>query len=211
MAPVTFTQRSQIGSGQLIAAGPVGDCLDKLQVGVNLVDDTQLASPTSAVWRTVAQCEYGSGIAGLSTTPCYVGGSAIIASGGAGNAVRGLWIPDSADIAVAGKTTRLRVRSLIIPNTINPSITITWGLYPITAISGATSAGEGLTLGTVIAGSTAALAPTASTPADVKGSSFDISAVTGGLGGYVLGLVGSGAQNANSNVACTTYLEMRHT
>lgn len=170
------------------------------------VEESEL-SDRDANWQSIVQCDYRAGINGLSTTPCYAGGTAIIVSGSAGSAVSGLWIPNASDIAITGKTTHLRVRALIVPNTVNPGVTFTWGLYPISAISGATNAGEGLTLGTVIAGSTAALAPTASTPADVKGTSFDVSAVTGGLGGYVIGVVASGAQAATSNVACIAFLE----
>lgn len=163
-------------------------------------------------WETLVQLDFRGGIAGLSTTPCYVGGTGILTSGGAGGqAISGLWVPPTAsDIAVTSKTTRLRVRVSYATNATAPGITLTWGLYPITVLAGGIN-NITPTLGTVISGSTAAVAsPAANTPAEAKSGSFDLSAVTGGLGGFAMGVVGSGAQAGNSNLACTAYLEMRH-
>lgn len=211
MAPVTFTQRAQIAAGLAVAAGPVGDCFDKLLAGVNLVDDTQLASPTNAVWRTVQSCHgpVGPGGVALSTSLFYFGTTSLVASGGGGAATaQGIWVPPSAgDIAVVSKTTRMRLRVPFGVNGVAPGITITWGLYPVT-MSG--SGAMILTLGTVVAGSTAvATTPALGTAAAPASAGFDFSVLVAGA--YIFGVTGSGTQAANSVVSSQPILEMRHT
>lgn len=191
--------------------GPFTDIRTFLTDGSAAIGDTMLTSPTNAVWRTVFQLDFRAGITSLSTTPCYVGGTAIVASGSPGSAISGLWSPaTSADVAVVSKTTRLRIRAAWGINATGPGITITWGLYPITTLAGGIN-NITPTLGTVIAGSTAAVAsPTAGQAGVALGTSFDFSTLSFGTD-YVIGVVGSGAQAANSLVGCTAYLEMRHT
>lgn len=192
--------------------GPFVDIKTFLTDGSAAVGDTILASPSNPVWRTVVELDYRGGISSLSTTASYVGGTALLPSGGGGGqAISGLWlVPTASDVAVAGKTTRLRVRVSYATNATGPGITLTWGLYPVTGLAGGVGAIVA-TLGTVAAGSTAAAAsPVANTSGEVKSGSFDLSGLIAG-GGYVIGVVGSGAQAGNSLLACTAYLEMRHT
>lgn len=174
------------------------------------VPDTLLASPTNAVWRTVLPSYFP--VLSLTTASFYASTNGLNASGSAGGiTAQGVWVPPSSgDIAVAGKTTRMRLRVSWLTNATAPGITITWGLYPVTGLAG----GAGLisvTMGTVIAGSTAAAVTPAVTTAGVStGASFDFSAITGGTA-YILGVAGSGSQAANSLVAANAILEMRHT
>lgn len=171
--------------------------------------DTSLASPTNAVWRTVFSIN--AVVSALTTTACYfqtTGGS--VATGGFGAPV-GLWVPITAgDVAVAGKTTRLRSRVSWATNAGAAGITLTWGLYLVNVLGGTAQNGVNLTLGSVIAGSTAAVAsPSIDTVGSVTGSSFDLSTLVGSQ--YVPGVVGSGSQGANSSVSFQYELQMRHT
>lgn len=177
--------------------------------------DTSLASPANVVWRTVAAGAGGSSsiIGQITTTPAWfsAGGSTNASGASANNSPQGLWTPPPAgDINVAGKTTRLRLRVVYLVNATAPGITITWGLYPVTPSGGGAST-VALTLGTVIAGSTAAVVtPAIGASGTVTGASFDLSAVSVGTN-YVLGVVGSGTQAASSHVSTAATLEMRHT
>lgn len=186
--------------------GPFTDIKTFLTDGSGAITDGMLTSSPLGVWRTVAT-SFGAMVA-LGTTPAYFSTNGLT-TGGSLTAM-GMWSPPAAaDIAVTSKTTRLRLRVPYATNATAPAITFTWGLYPVT-----TGGGAGLltlTLGTVVAGSTASVAsPSANTGGVATGSSFDSSVLTAG-NLYVLGVVGSGTQAANSNVGCQFNLEMRHT
>lgn len=190
-------------------SGPFADIKTFLTDGSGAVGDTILASPSNPVWRTVITTD--GIIASLTTTAVMFAGNNLIASGaGTSFSFKGLWVPQSTDLAVTGKTTRLRLRVAWSTNTVAPAITLTWGLYPISAVGGAAGS-LSYTLGTVVAGSTVAVAtPIASTANVGTSAGFDVSAVTSG-NPYIIGVVGSGSQAANSQVGCQPILEMRHT
>lgn len=87
-----------------------------------------------------------------------------------------LYLLTAADLAITGLTTKLRVVGVVKTATA-PAITITIGLYPVTAAAASTA-------GTVIAGSEV----TITTPAansDVSGNSGDLTLPADGL--YILG------------------------
>lgn len=98
-----------------------------------------------------------------------------------GVAIRGL---TAADYAVAGLTTKLNVEVTVATNSSLPAVTITAGLYPITVST------NNYTFGTVLAGSTVAVAtPGASiftTPANSGDFTFPAN------GAYGLGVIVSG-------------------
>lgn len=214
MTTLTYTTLASLVAGSPEKIADVVDCLQKIQAVINgNVDDaTNLTSPNNAVWRPVLG-EHA--VARDLTTGLFHFGQSAIATGsgvGAGG-ITALWVPPSAgDVAVAGKTTRLRLRIPWAVNATNAGINVTWGLYPISSLAG----GVGVitpTLGTVIAGSTAnAPTLTAGTAGVATGASFDLSAVTGSAtGAYCIGVTGSGAMAANSMIPCELILEMRHT
>lgn len=170
--------------------------------------DGQLASPTSPVWRTVFNIS--SVVSNLTTTVAYFNAANIVNSGSFGLPL-GLWTPATAgDVAVAGKTTRLRTRVSWATNASAAGITFTWGLYPVTGLAGTAANGTNVTLGTVVSGSTIALAsPTASNSAAAASSTINLSDLVATT--YVPAIVGSGSQAANSSVLFQFALEMRHT
>lgn len=191
--------------------GPFVDIKTFLTDGSGAVGDTILASPNNAAWETVTKCQQP--ITGLTTASWYAATNGMNQSGVGGSlTVQGLWVPPTAgDVAVAGKTTRLRLQVPWIVNSTVPGINVTWGLYPITGTSGGSSAII-VTMGTVIAGSTAAQASAgfAAGQGFATSTSFDFSAVTGAVA-YIIGVTGSGSQAAASVINCEPILQMRHT
>lgn len=189
--------------------GPFTDIKTFLTDGSGAVGDTILASPNNAVWKPQLN-EHGYMNGNLTTGVFFFnqGGQAVLSGTGA-NGVAAVWAPPAAaDVAVAGKTTRLRIRIAYLVNSTSAAVTATWGLYPITGSSGGVST-ISPTLGTVVAGSTAAAA-LAGANGVATGSSFDFSAVTSG-GAYCIGVTGSGSMAASAEVSCQLVLEMRHT
>ena len=61
---------------------------------------------------------------------------------------------DDADYAISGMTAKMRIRGIVSTNATQPTITFTFGLYPITFQGAADTLTA--TLGTVVSGSTAA-------------------------------------------------------
>jgi hypothetical protein len=137
--------------------------------------------------------------------------AAAVPSASSTGGAQGIWVaPTASDVAITGKTTRLRLRVPYMVNATAPGITLTWGLYVVSALAGGVGSIT-VTLGAVVTGSTAAaVTPSASGPGSTTGSSFDMSLITPGSA-YVIGVVGSGTQAANSVVASQPILEMRHT
>lgn len=122
------------------------------------ITDANLASPVAGVYRDI--CEVTMAGAGVNqSTGTYffgniaAGDCALVATGGSTATYRVLGLRQfvAADYAVAGKTTKLRVRMQIVTGSTSPGSTVvTGGLYPITISSG------NWTMGTVVSGTTAA-------------------------------------------------------
>ena len=116
------------------------------------VTDTKLASPNNGVFKTIHKGTTGV-TAGLTAGSIYiptVGG--FLSGGGVSPQVDVVRIAP-ADLLVAGKTTKLRLCcSLILNSPTMGSSVATFGLYPITAVSGTTTVTW--TLGSVVTGST---------------------------------------------------------
>jgi hypothetical protein len=116
---------------------------------------------------------------------------------------------DPADYpTVNGLAAKLRIRAQVFCNDVAPTGNYTFGLYPVTRP--ATSGGAGLviyTVGTVIAGSTAAVnTPAADSSNNVVGADFAIPAA----GHYVLGVVTTAAVAASAHVHISAQLQMRN-
>lgn len=111
----------------------------------------------------------------------------------------------SANYAVTGYSTKLKLFLSWMTNNTAPAVTFTSGLYPITSTGNATSIT--LTLGTVISGSTIALgAPIASSNGVANGTDFTFPAD----GAYVPGVVNSGTTVAASLTILNLVLAYRH-
>lgn len=120
----------------------------------------------------------------------------------AGSAATGFYI-DPADFTAGSRSTKFRLRLALAVNSTAPTSTFTLGLYPQSAIGGASHT---VTLGTVVSGSTAAIAaPSASAVAKTDGSDFTISSA----GMYFLGLLVTTTMAVSSLVSATATLEVR--
>lgn len=113
---------------------------------------------------------------------------------------------DDADYTIAGRTTKLRLRAQVSANATAPgTITLTFGLYPLTVAGAAGVLTH--TLGTVVSGSTAAATnPSASTITSVVGSDFNVPAD----GAYGLAVVTSATVPANGLLGVNAHLQLRH-
>lgn len=114
---------------------------------------------------------------------------------------------DPADYAIAGKTTKLRLKIGTLVNDTAPGNTMTWGLYPV----GTPAGGSGIlnpALGTVVAGSTVAQTTPAANAKTAPVSSGDFTIPAAGF--YMIGMASTGAMAANSKVATTVAIEVRN-
>lgn len=103
---------------------------------------------------------------------------------------------EPARYAIAGKTTMLQIVVALAVNDTAPGNTMTFGLYPISTVSGA-AAQVVLGLGAVVAGSTVAIVtPAANAKPIVESAKFAMPA----LGLYALGVVHSAGTAANSEM-----------
>ena len=178
------------------------------------LEDLNLASPNNAVYRTVFRSGATIGDDVLAAT--YLLGrnatGAIITSGTTTTTTGGEWVDlpllpiVAADYTVDGKTTKLRVRAQVAANATQPTITFTFGLYPISVAGAADNLT--FTAGTVVAGSTVAIAsPAASTVTAGASAEFDVPTD----GAYALGVVTSGTLTNDNTSYLSALLQMRHT
>lgn len=113
---------------------------------------------------------------------------------------------DPADYLANTRTTKLRVRAAVVPS-VAPAITFTVGLYPVSTYAvGASIHPRVNALGTVVSGSTAAVAsPPVNAVTKVDSSEFNFPAA----GAYVLGIAQAGAPAATSVTDFVVSLQMR--
>lgn len=195
-----------ITGGQLAAAAGIvgGQLLD------GTVADTDLASPNNAVYKTLLVARGGLGSDTTAGTYHLTAGGndkhavAVPVASLAASIPQVIYF-DDADYTVSSKTQKLRVRAQILTNATQPTITFTFGLYPVTVAGGADQIT--FTLGTVVPGSTVAFAsPAASTASQNNSGDFTIPAD----GVYALGLVTSGTLTNNAVVIPSAQLQSRH-
>jgi hypothetical protein len=119
-----------------------------------------------------------------------------------------LWWPISADVAVAGRTARLRLAAILGVNTIAPGATLTVELRRITAIAGG-AADMSLTV------AAAALSVAFATPAASarsRGASSEIDLTSLAADPYLVTVsVSGGTTVVNSMTTLSVALELRHT
>lgn len=195
MATLTYTTVSNIVNGNVNNASDVSTAFTQVQASVNSVADSQIASPNNLVPRTIATAPFivNSAFTAGNYSFQLAQGGLLIASGGLGAPYT---VPlDTTSYAVTGKTTQLIVRvSLLV--SVGPSITFTFGLYPITSVGGTTNAV--VTLGTVTTGSTIAFAsPGSGTNTFGASSQFNVP----GSGVWVPGVALSGTMPAGTQAS----------
>lgn len=137
-----------------------------------------------------------------------IGAFDALLSGGAAGATGArvpLWHPVAADLAVAGRTTQVRVVADLLVNGTAPAASFVTGLHLVTP-SGAAN------VMTLTAGAAVAAVPVVTTPAANSQSRSEGGWVAlPAAGSYALGVVVSGGPiAAGSLVALTARLEMRH-
>lgn len=174
------------------------------------ITDAKLAAPNNAAYRRIDQAT--SVVAAGTTAAHYAlrpGSTPVASAADMGTTPAQVLHLDAAHYTVAGKTTKLRVKTVVMQNNTDAAVTFTFGLYPVVPVNGANIA---LTLGTVFAGSTVAV-PTGAVvaPSSIKtvGTDFTLDPVSGG-NYYVLGVQLSGTTAVSSKVSLTAELEMRH-
>jgi hypothetical protein len=158
------------------------------------VSDTKLTSPNNATYRTLCNIqtllnkEKGAG-----TYFIRSGGDALTAVT-VGTAQAPVWFMEfaKADYEVTGKTQKLRLRAQIGVGGTAATITYTAGLYPLSV------SGGGYSAGTVVSGSTVAIAnPTSNSIAASNSGDFTIPA----NGIYALAVVFSGTSNVPADLS----------
>lgn len=185
------------------------------------VTDAKLASPNNSVYKTIftASCLFGSDLAAATylVSTKYDDTTRVatpIASGGTFQTTSPAIFPagdigiyfDDADYTVGSKTTKLRLRAQVSDNaTAWSSVTATFGLYPVTFAGGADALT--VTLGTVVSGSTVAIAnPSASTTNQDNSGDFTIPSD----GFYCIGVVTSATLTNNATSLLTAQLQTRN-
>jgi hypothetical protein len=127
---------------------------------------------------------------------------------GANNAGLGVFYLDPAHYPTASpRTNKIRIAVSVMVNATAPAITYTYGLYPVTAVAGGAQAVT-VTLGTVVAGSTVAIASPGASSTN-HGESTDIAFPSAGY--YALGVVLSGIESGITCVAHRVALQTRAT
>ena len=188
-----------------IAAGAVGTS----EVADGTLTDTDLASPNNSAYKTIYRAGTYIGLDATAATYIMGGGTSNVASGADifGAARYPTLLPfDDADYVVASKTAKLQIRVVVACNATAPAITFTVGLYPVTTGGGADALT--MTLGTVVTGSTIAIAsPSGATPTRaVTAADFTVPAD----GTYSLGVVTSGTIANDSVVFVGGVLQTRN-
>lgn len=112
----------------------------------------------------------------------------------------------STDYAVSGLTAKLRVRLVTLTNGTAPAANFTAGLYPVSSTAGVADS-LGMTLGTVVSGSTIArAAPAANSALLSNGADFTFPST----GIYALAIALSGAVATNSLTHALVYLDLHY-
>lgn len=175
--------------------------------GISGILDTEDQAALMGVYRLAIPWRALSIIAATPANTLFVpeGSLAELAAGTNHSPVSVVYL-DPADFAVAGMTTKYRLRASVLSNATGAGVNLTFGLYPITACAGAANAVT-MTAGTVQAGSTVLFTtPAASTP--VQGNSGDFTAPAAGW--YAIGVVISGTTAAGSVEDVTACLQARN-
>lgn len=171
------------------------------------IPDANLASPNNAAYRPVIAWQV------VDLADAATAGTFVISPSFYGSTKQlthpSILAPvylDPADFAVAGLTTKYRVRASVLVNTVAPAANFQVGLYPVTAVGGSADIGH-VTLGTVVSGSGAAFnAPNAGSLN--PNNSADFTAPAAGF--YALAFTLSAQIAANSYLSVGACLQVRN-
>ncbi len=210
MTLITLPKTSQTGTNEwadvedndIAIRDVVNGGLDNTNLAASAgIVDAKLASPNNSTYKTLLathspQMSSERGAATYILENLSVSGV---------QATVGILYLAAADYAVAGLTTKLRLRAQVATNAIAPTTTHTVGLYPVTVAGGIDA--TTVTLGTVVSGSTVVFAaPPASTV--TQGNSGDLTIPADGA--YVLGVVNNAAPTTNAALFFSAQLQVRN-
>lgn len=200
-------------SHTLVAGTPenINDVQDNFQDVVDhvnnaLIGDDNLTSPNNALWRPIFRVHSWIDN-GVNSIRAMLEAQQATSGIDANKMNAPIWIPDTADVAVAGRTANLRVVSHLITNDVAPGISFTVTLAAISAITGS-PAGIIFTP-TPVGNTTVHTTPAASSMSRVESTAFDYSTLA--ATGHCFAVTPSGNQHASNVTAITAQLEMRHT
>lgn len=202
MTTLTYTTLASLVAGTPEKVADVVDCFNKIQTvlngnldssnyGANSVAYGQLAATVDQYYKDIERYVSNSGFLTAATyafSEFASPGGTLVANSTTGVGVA-LFYLDPAEYPSGSRTAKLRIKARVVTNGTAPAVTYTYGLYPATATGGAGS--PFATLGTVVAGSTAAIAsPAAGSASHAEGSEFSFPSA----GFYALGVVVSGTE-----------------
>lgn len=173
--------------------------IDTAHIADTQVTDAKLASPNNGVYRTLLAtgCQIGGG---ASSATVYLGWELERTSAALATPPAMIYL-DDADYAVAGKTTKLRLRAQLFTGSTSPSIIYGVGLYPLSSISAGT-----FTVGSQVTGSGVGFA-TPSTNSMNQANSGDFTFPSDGY--YIIGVGFTG--NHTEDIAVMAQLQVRAT
>lgn len=189
-------------------------------LGAGTVTDGKLASSNNSTYKTIftstgsVSNAVGAGTffltnpgvssSGLTSGASFISGGFEITGGSSYPLLRNL---AAADYTVGGSlTAKLQLRAAVLANATQPTITFTFGLYPVTVAGG--SGALTLTLGPVVPGSTIAIASPAASTATRAVTAADFTFPTDGM--YALGCVTSASLTTNNASLLTAHLQVRN-
>lgn len=129
-----------------------------------------------------------------------------IALGGAASAF-GAFHLDPADYNVPSRTSKIRLKAVIVGNAVAPAATITCHLYPVATWNGASGSRAGI----ATVGSSVCSAQWVTPAANTRDTKLSTEVNFPAAGFYCLAYVLSAAVAANSNVEILTQLQYRQT
>lgn len=170
------------------------------------LDDTNMSKPLEpafSVFRPIIERKSVSLAGPGSGTYALVDCATALSAGGA--YANSAFYFDPARWTAGSRTTKLQVAGHVTPNTVNPGVNFTFGLYPVGSTGGGTSAAPTIaSFGTVVSGSQAAITTPTGQAQNVSGA-FTAPA----SGYYFLGVLLSGNASAQSVMAYRCELQVQ--
>lgn len=209
------TEDPKIASDFTILQNVINGNLDDSNITPSGITDARLASPQGTVYReiltskAILQGLTGAQVTMMGTRAVGAGRSLASGAGVDVSSTEGEPLPDliaiaAADFAVPGKTTRLRLRGVLLTNNVAPLATFTVGLYPFSTGTGAAN-NLIVTYGAAVQ-TVSFVSPGANSIADQK-----VQSALPADFYYGLGLAQSGTLAAGAVVAAVAQLSIVHT
>jgi hypothetical protein len=173
------------------------------------ITDAKLLSPSNLTWRPMFDATGFFTPATVTGAGVYIfnlDGTVFPAGVSSTGAKTALWA-SSTDYSVNGKSTQLRLRSLISTGSTASAVNFSPGFYPVTTVAGTPTAWT-YTLGTVITNSTFTYT-TPATNSGFTGNSNSFAMSTLPSNHLTTAVAVSGAMAANSSVQIHVWVEMR--